>query len=226
MLEIKLKVEWKQLLGDYLYSDNFQATVDFVRQEYLSGKTIYPKSENIFRALNLTAPQNVKVIILGQDPYHGPNQAMGLSFSVLAEVKNPPSLTNIFKELEAELGQKSSAELEGGGDLTNWAEQGVLLLNSVLSVEAGKPGSHAGQGWEDFTDQIISKLSESQSGLVFMLWGNYAKSKLSLIDGAKHLVLSAPHPSPLSAYSGFFGCSHFVKANNYLKLNNKTEIVW
>ena len=226
MLEIKLKVEWKQLLGDYLDSDKFQDTADFVRQQYLSGKTIYPKSENIFRALNLSAPQNVKVVILGQDPYHGPNQAMGLSFSVPAEVKNPPSLANIFKELEAELGQKSAAELKFKGDLTNWAEQGVLLLNSVLSVEAGKPGSHASQGWEDFTDQIISKLSESQSGLEFMLWGNYAKSKLSLIDGAKHLVLSAPHPSPLSAYSGFFGCNHFVKANDYLKLNNKTEIVW
>lgn len=226
MVEIKLNKQWKDLLADYLNSDQFQETADFVRGEYLSGKKIYPHPKNVFNALNLTSPDEVKVVILGQDPYHGPNQAMGLSFSVPADVKNPPSLQNIFKELEAELGQKSQAELKFNGDLTNWAEQGVLLLNSVLSVEAGKAGSHSGKGWEEFTDCIISQLSKSQNNLVFMLWGNYAKQKLSLIDQNKHLVLTAAHPSPFSAYSGFFGCKHFVQANQYLKFSQKSAIKW
>lgn len=226
MGELKLSVEWKQLLGDYLQSDEFIKTSDFARERYLSGDKIYPLPQNVFQALNLSNPQDVRVIILGQDPYHGAGQAMGLSFSVPADVKNPPSLQNIFKELEDELGQKSEAELKFSGDLTNWAKQGVLLLNSVLTVEAGKAGSHAGKGWEQFTDQIIKRLSARQEGIVFMLWGNYAKQKLSLIDQRKHLVLSSSHPSPFSAHSGFFGCGHFKKANTYLKLKGKEEIKW
>lgn len=226
MKEVKLNNHWKQLLANYLDSDQFKATADFVRSEYLSSKKIYPHPKNIFNALNLTVPDQVKVVILGQDPYHGEDQAMGLSFSVPASVKNPPSLQNIFKELESELGHKSAAEHKFNGDLSCWAKQGVLLLNSVLTVEAGKPGSHAKKGWEDFTDHIISQLSESKSGLVFMLWGNYAKQKLSLIDANKHLILTSPHPSPFSAHSGFFGCGHFVQTNRYLKSINKKEIKW
>lgn len=226
MAEIKLKEQWEDLLADYLNTEEFKSTAEFVRGEYLSGKKIYPHPKNIFNALNLTPPDKVKVVILGQDPYHGPGQAMGLSFSVPPEVKNPPSLQNIFKELESELGEKSQAETKFKGDLTSWAEQGVLLLNSVLSVEAGKPGSHAGKGWEAFTDYIISQLSETQDNLVFMLWGNYANKKLSSVDQNKHLVLSAAHPSLFSAHSGFFGCNHFIKANEYLKLNSKQQIKW
>ena len=226
MAEIKLSSQWQNLLKDYLASDRFRDTTDFARQAYLSSDTIYPHPKNIFRALNLTPPGSVKVVILGQDPYHGAHQAMGLSFSTPPEVKNPPSLQNIFKELESELGHKSDAELKFSGDLTTWAEQGVLLLNSVLTVQAGQAGSHAGKGWEQFTDHIIQRLSEEYSGIIFMLWGNYAKQKLSLIDSTKHLILTAPHPSPFSAHSGFFGCGHFQKANQYLKLNNKEGIEW
>lgn len=226
MADIKFNDQWKQLLANYLGSDQFKATADFIRSEYTYGKKIYPHHNNIFNALNLISPDKVKVIILGQDPYHGPGQAMGLSFSVPASIKNPPSLKNIFKELESELGYKSKAELKFNGDLSCWAKQGVLLLNSVLTVEAGKPGSHAKKGWEDFTDHIISQLSNYKSGLVFMLWGNYAKQKLSLIDEGKHLVLRAPHPSPFSAHSGFFGCDHFIGANRYLKNRSKSVIKW
>ena len=226
MAEIKLGKNWRKLLSNYLDSDDFQKTASFARQQYLSSKTICPHPKNVFKALNLTDPEDVKVVILGQDPYHGRDQAMGLSFSVPAEVKNPPSLQNIFKELEAELGHKPEAELKFSGDLTAWAEQGVLLLNSVLTVEAGKAGSHTNKGWEQFTDHVISKLSAQYSGIVFVLWGNYAKQKLSLIDQDKHLVLTSSHPSPLSARNGFFGCGHFEKANEYLKLNNKEGVRW
>jgi uracil-DNA glycosylase len=225
-MSVKLNQKWLDLLSDYIENQEFKSLSNEISNEYLSGKKIYPHPKNIFEALNLTSPDEVKVIILGQDPYHGPDQAMGLSFSVPASIKNPPSLQNIFKELESEIGHKSQAELKFKGDLSCWAKQGVLLLNSVLTVEAGKPGSHAKKGWEDFTDHIISQLSKTKSGLVFLLWGNYAKQKLSLIDSNKHLILTAAHPSPLSAYNGFFGCGHFVSANEYLRSNSKEEITW
>ena len=226
MNKIKLNQEWLELLSSHLEQQQFINLTSKIKQEYLAGEKIYPQPGKIFNALNLTPPSEVKVVILGQDPYHGPGQAMGLSFSVPVSVKNPPSLKNIFKELENELGHKSQAELKFNGDLTSWAEQGVLLLNSVLTVKAGKPGSHSGRGWEQFTDAIISELSNNYRGIIFMLWGNYAKQKLSLIDIDKHTVLTAPHPSPFSAHSGFFGCNHFISANQQLKLSDKTEIKW
>ncbi len=225
-MSIKLNQEWLELLSSHLNQQQFINLTSEIKQEYLAGEKIYPHPSKIFNALNLTPPGEVKVVILGQDPYHGPGQAMGLSFSVPASVKNPPSLKNIFKELESELGHKSDAEIKHGGDLTNWAEQGVLLLNSVLTVKAGKPGSHSGRGWEQFTDGIISELSNNYSGIIFMLWGNYAKQKLSLIDASRHTVLTAPHPSPFSAHSGFFGCNHFISANQQLEAGGKAEIKW
>ena len=226
MNKIKLNQEWLELLSSYLNQQQFINLTSEIKQEYLAGEKIYPYPSKIFNALNLTPPGEVKVVILGQDPYHGPGQAMGLSFSVPASVKNPPSLKNIFKELESELGHKSDAETKYDGDLTSWAEQGVLMLNSVLTVKAGKPGSHSGRGWEQFTDGIISELSDNYRGIIFMLWGNYAKQKLSLIDVDKHTVLTAPHPSPFSAHSGFFGCNHFISANQQLEAGGKVEIKW
>lgn len=225
-MSVKLNQEWLELLSSYLNQQQFINLTSEIKREYLAGEKIYPHPSKIFNALSLTAPGKVKVVILGQDPYHGPGQAMGLSFSVPVSVKNPPSLKNIFKELESELGHKSDAEIKHDGDLTSWAEQGVLLLNSVLTVKAGKPGSHSGRGWEQFTDGIISELSNNYSGIIFMLWGNYAKQKLSLIDASRHTVLTAPHPSPFSAHSGFLGCNHFVSANQKLKLSGKAEIKW
>jgi uracil-DNA glycosylase len=225
-MSIKLNQEWLELLSSYLNQQQFINLTSEIKQEYLAGEKIYPRPDKIFNALKLTPPDKVKVVILGQDPYHGYGQAMGLSFSVPASIKNPPSLKNIFKELESELGHKSDAEIKHDGDLTSWAEQGVLLLNSVLTVKAGKPGSHSGRGWEQFTDGIISELSNNYSGIIFMLWGNYAKQKLSLIDASRHTVLTAPHPSPFSAHSGFFGCNHFISANQQLKLSGKAEIKW
>jgi uracil-DNA glycosylase len=226
MNKIKLNQQWLELLSSHLKRQEFINLISEINQEYLDGERTYPQPDKIFNALNLTSPGEVKIVILGQDPYHGPGQAMGLSFSVPAELKNPPSLKNIFKELESELGHKSEAELKFNGDLTTWAKQGVLLLNSVLTVKAGKPGSHSRRGWEQFTDGIISELSNNYSGIIFMLWGNYAKQKLSLIDLDKHTVLTAPHPSPFSAHSGFFGCNHFIEANRQLEANGKDEIKW
>jgi uracil-DNA glycosylase len=224
--KVEIKQSWLKILKNFFEAESFKDLMDFVRAEYLAGKVIYPEPENIFKALNLTPFDKVEVVILGQDPYHGDGQAMGLSFSVPEEVRNPPSLRNIFKELEAELGEKSEAEVKFNGDLSCWAKQGVLLLNSVLTVEAGKPGSHSKKGWGDFTDQVIKKISEEKEGVVFILWGNYAKQKLNLIDEDKHLVLMSPHPSPLSAYSGFFGNDHFIKANQWLESKSKKKIEW
>jgi uracil-DNA glycosylase len=224
--KVEIKQSWLKILKNFFEAESFKDLMDFVRAEYLAGKVIYPEPENIFKALNLTPFDKVEVVILGQDPYHGDGQAMGLSFSVPEEVRNPPSLRNIFKELEAELGKKSEAEVKFNGDLSCWAKQGVLLLNSVLTVETGKPGSHSKKGWEDFTDQVIKKISEEKEGVVFILWGNYAKQKLNLIDAGKHLVLTSPHPSPFSAHSGFFGNGHFKKANAWLESKNQKEIKW
>jgi len=202
-----------------------QSMVDlkiFLQQEKQAKKVIFPHSKNWFKAFELTAFDKVKVIILGQDPYHGLGQAHGLSFSVVQGVKTPPSLGNIFKELHSDL----NIEPSQSGDLTHWATQGVLLLNSVLTVEAHQAASHANQGWEVFTDSIIKTLSEQRQHLVFILWGAYAQKKALFINKDKHLILTATHPSPLSAHRGFLGCRHFSKADDYLKMHNQQVINW
>ncbi len=187
-----------------------------------SDKTIYPAASDIFKAFALSGFNNTKVVILGQDPYHNENQAHGLSFSVADEVKIPPSLRNIYKELESDLGIKPNTS----GNLEHWASQGVLLLNSVLTVEENSPGSHTKLGWEVFTDSVIDMLNQEKQNLVFMLWGNYAQQKSELIDAEKHLILSSTHPSPFSAHKGFFGSKHFSKANEYLKMHKQNPINW
>lgn len=187
-----------------------------------AGKTIYPKPDNIYTAFEIP-PEKVRVVILGQDPYHGENQAHGMSFSVLPGVKPPPSLKNIYKEIEKEFNFKMD---DKNGYLMPWAEQGVMLINSVMTVEASNPASHKGMGWETFTDKVIYTLSDNFQHIVFMLWGAYAKSKSSFIDDKKHLILTSAHPSPFSAYNGFFGNNHFKKANEYLKENGLEEINW
>ncbi len=194
----------------------------FLQQQKQAKKVIFPHFKNWFKAFELTAFDKVKVVILGQDPYHGLGQAHGLSFSVVQGVKKPPSLSNIFKELYGDL----NIEPSQSGDLTHWATQGVLLLNSVLTVEANHAASHANQGWEAFTDNIIKTLSEEKQRLIFMLWGAYAQKKTVLIDKDKHLILTATHPSPLSAHRGFLGCRHFSKTNDYLKIHNQQVINW
>lgn len=224
-MEVEIEKNWKLVLAEHLKSDDFGGLADFVKKEYET-KKIYPEAKNIFRALNLTPLERVKVVIIGQDPYHGKDQAQGLSFSVPADLRNPPSLQNIFKELELELGKKAEAEVKFSGDLSCWANQGVLLLNAVLTVEAGKAGSHANRGWENLTDEIIRTVSDRGESVVFMLWGAYARKKKDLIDIKKHLVLESPHPSPFSAHSGFFGNGHFNKANEWLKSKGLGEIAW
>ena len=213
---------WKPRLSPELKKDYMKNLLVFLRDEYSAGKTIFPSQSSYFRALTSTDYDDVKVVILGQDPYHGPSQAHGLSFSVKPGVKTPPSLVNIYKELEADLG----VERADHGYLESWAQQGVLLLNSVLTVEEGKAASHRKKGWELFTDKIIEALNERERPMVFMLWGSYAQKKAAIVDSKKHLVLHAPHPSPLSAYRGFFGCGHFSKANDFLLKNKWTPINW
>ena len=195
---------------------------DFVRTEYKAAP-VYPPPKNIFRAFDLCPFEEVKVVVLGQDPYHGPGQANGLCFAVGEEVKLPPSLQNIYKEIEQEFGEPMRNR---SGDLSRWATQGVLLLNATLTVRAHAAGSHQGKGWEEFTDAAVRALSAEREHLVFMLWGNYAKAKGAHIDRTKHLVLEAAHPSPFSAYRGFFGCNHFKKANEYLVAHGKPPIDW
>lgn len=219
-MDVKLEPSWKEALKEEFSAPYFKELTSFVRAEYGTG-TVYPHPKNIFRAFELTPFDAVKVVILGQDPYHGPKQAHGLSFSVVEGVRNPPSLQNIFKELREDMGAVPES-----GDLTRWAEQGVLLLNATLTVRAGQANSHQGKGWERFTDAVIRKLSDEREGLVFILWGNYARSKKSLIDFAKHEIIESPHPSPLSAYAGFFGSKPFSKANAYLESRGSTPIVW
>jgi len=197
----------------------------FLRSEKQSGKRIYPPGPEMFAALNLTPVEQVKVVIIGQDPYHGAGQAHGLCFSVQPGTPLPPSLLNIFAEVNADVGGEQQLDRRQGC-LTGWARQGVLLLNAVLSVEHGRAGSHQGQGWERFTDAVVARLCEARSGLVFMLWGSYAQKKGHMVDTSAHCVLTSPHPSPLSAHRGFFGNKHFSQANNYLQARGQTPIDW
>jgi uracil-DNA glycosylase len=215
---------WKSRLAQELEQPYMAELDGFLRKEIASRKTVYPAATEYFNALNSTSYDQVKVVMLGQDPYHGPGQAHGLCFSVPRGVDSPPSLKNIFKELQADL-SLSAADFKHG-NLQSWAEQGVLLLNSVLTVEAGLAASHQGRGWEAFTDKVISELNQGKDHLVFMLWGGYAQKKGTVIDGSRHLILKAPHPSPLSAHRGFLGCRHFSSANAYLTEHGKEPIDW
>lgn len=219
-MEINFPASWKKILSSENDKEYYQELIYFVREQYNSSE-IYPSPKDIFKAFDICKFEDVKVVILGQDPYHTPGVADGLAFSSKL-IKVPPSLQNIFKEISAEFG----IPISNNPDLTRWAKQGVLLLNSTLTVGSGKPGSHQKKGWEIFTDEIIKKLSEQKEHLVFMLWGNFAKSKSILIDKSKHLILKSPHPSPFSAYSGFFGNNHFKMCNDFLKRNHFAEINW
>lgn len=217
-----LSAPWREALGSELEAPYMHDLREFLRNEKAAGKIIYPPGTEIFNAFNATAPHEVKVVILGQDPYHGPNQAHGLCFSVRAGVKVPPSLVNIFKEIEADLGIAPPEH----GDLTAWANQGVLLLNATLTVEQAKAGAHQNRGWETFTDAAVAYLNQRCEHIVFLLWGSYAQKKGALVDRSRHCVLAAPHPSPLSAHRGFFGCRHFSKANQYLVRNGRLPVDW
>ena len=212
---------WKEALSNEFEQPYFQTLKDFLTEEKRTA-TVYPAGKNIFEAFNRTPFPKVKVVILGQDPYHGPGQAHGLCFSVPAGIAIPPSLQNIFRELQTDL----DIPFPKSGDLSRWADQGVLLLNATLTVRDGKPGSHQGKGWETFTNAVIRELSAQRSGLVFLLWGSYAREKKSLIDLSKHFVLEAPHPSPLSVYRGFYGSKHFSKANQLLQENGMKPVNW
>ena len=218
-----LPKDWQELLKTEFEQSYMQSLQDFLTAEQVQGKTIYPAADQIFTAFNLTPLSKVKVVILGQDPYHGPGQAHGLSFSVPSHIaKLPPSLKNIYKELNTDLG----IPIATTGDLTHWAEQGILLLNAMLTVERKNAGSHQKQGWESFTDRVIQQLSQHTEGLIFVLWGAYAQKKTPLIDESKHLVLKGIHPSPLSAHRGFFGSKPFSLINQHLSNTKKTEIDW
>ena len=219
---IIVEPEWKEILKDFFERETFHTLTDFVRNEYTTRK-VFPAQQNIFKAFELTPFSHVNVVILGQDPYHDDNQADGLCFSVNGEVSVPPSLKNIYKEIKSDIGIKKDF---ANGNLENWGKQGVFLLNAILTVVAHTPASHKGKGWEEFTDTVIKTISDKHEHVVFMLWGNYARNKKSLIDTSKHCVLEAPHPSPFSVHSGFFGCKHFSKCNEYLKNHGKKEIVW
>lgn len=220
-MDVSLEPSWKNVLEEEFGKPYFSELANFVKGAYGEGK-IYPHPKHIFRAFDLTPFEEVKVVILGQDPYHGAGQAVGLSFAVNDGVTLPPSLRNIYKEIENDLGIKP----ESSGDLTRWATQGVLLLNATLTVEAGKAGSHQGRGWELFTDAAISALSEKREGIVFILWGNYARAKGAHIDRAKHLVIESAHPSPFSASNGFFGSKPFSRANAYMREKGGEPIDW
>lgn len=220
-MNVKIEDSWKNALSDEFDKDYFIKLTDFVRGEYLSGKQIFPAPANIFNAFNLCPLDKVKVVIIGQDPYHEPGQAHGLCFSVLPPTAVPPSLINIYKEIESDLGRPSKTH----GDLTDWAKQGVLLLNATLTVQAHQAASHAGKGWEQFTDSVI-RATAARDNIVYMLWGAYAQKKADFVNPEKNLVLKSVHPSPLSAHRGFFGNHHFSKANEYLVINGKEPIDW
>ena len=218
---IKISEEWDKILEDEFSSESYKSLREFLKNEYFS-RTIYPDMHDIFNSMKVTPFSEIKAVILGQDPYHEKGQAMGLSFSVPKGIEKPPSLVNIYKEISSETGVPPRTD----GDLTGWAKQGVLLLNTVLTVREHQANSHKGKGWELFTDGIIKKISDYKSGVVFLLWGGNARSKKSLIDGSKHLILESAHPSPLSASNGFFGNGHFIKTNEYLIKQGKTPIDW
>ncbi len=224
--QIQLESSWLELLRDEFEQSYMQQLREFLVEEKRKGKTIYPKGSEYFNALDSTPFEQVKVVILGQDPYHGPGQAHGLCFSVQSGIELPPSLQNIFKEIADDLSQSQPGGTFSSGCLSPWAQRGVLLLNSVLTVERGRAGSHQGKGWEQFTDRIVALLSRQAESLVFLLWGSYAQQKGSVIDSGKHLVLKSPHPSPLSAHRGFFGNRHFSKCNDYLISKGKEPINW
>lgn len=219
---IRLEASWLAQLGGEFEQPYMQQLRQFLVEQKRAGKVIYPPGDQYFNAFYYAPFDQVKVVILGQDPYHGPGQAHGLCFSVPAGVAVPPSLVNIYKELNRDLGMP----IPRHGNLEKWARQGVLLLNAVLTVEAGRAAAHQGQGWEQFTDRVIALLNDKCAGIVFLLWGSYAQRKGALIDRRKHLVLQAPHPSPLSAHRGFIGCGHFSAANHYLQQQGKTPIDW
>lgn len=218
----QLHKSWLEVLGTEFDQPYMQQLRAFLLEEKRRKAVVYPPGSMMFNAFNITPFGKVKVVLLGQDPYHGPNQAHGLCFSVQRGIQPPPSLVNMYKELQQSLGIQPPRH----GDLSSWAKQGVLLLNTTLSVRAGQPKSHAGQGWETFTDRVIEVLNAEREGLIFVLWGAHAGKKTVLIDGSKHLVLKAPHPSPLSASRGFFGCGHFVKINEYLRGRGEQPIIW
>ena len=220
-MDVCIEKSWKEALSDEFGKPYFGQMVEFLHRRRSEGAVIYPRGRDIFRAFELCPLDRVKVVILGQDPYHGPNQAMGLSFSVPEGVPAPPSLKNIFKEISTDCG----VAMSGRTDLTPWAQQGVLMLNAILTVEAGAAASHSRIGWTQFTDEVIRTVSARCNGVVFMLWGNFARGKAALVDPVKHLVLEAAHPSPLAG-GAFFGCRHFSKANEYLSLQGKTPIDW
>jgi uracil-DNA glycosylase len=222
MPQLKLEESWKKRIGPEFHKDYMKNLKKFLKSQYDAKKEIYPKGENYFTAMNLTPFAKVKVIIIGQDPYHGPGQAHGLSFSVQEGVRFPPSLQNIFKELESDMGIKKPKS----GNLKRWAERGVLLLNAVLTVEQGSAASHQGKGWEQFTDSVIHALNSERKNLVFILWGTYAQKKGAFIDRRKHLVIECVHPSPLSSHRGFFGSKPFSKTNQYLTSHGLKPIDW
>lgn len=220
-MNVRIDPSWKTELADIFESPGFRQTAEFARSQYAT-REVYPPAGKIFAAFDACPFDKVKVVILGQDPYHGPGQANGLCFSVNPGVRMPPSLVNIFKEVSDDTG----APIPADGDLSRWATQGVLLLNATLTVEANHAGSHQGHGWEQFTDLVISRLSRDRDNLVFILWGSYAIRKTALIDTSRHLVLTSPHPSPLSAHRGFFGNHHFSRANAYLLSHGQSPIQW
>lgn len=220
-MNVKIESSWKEQLENEFEKEYFVRLTEFVHEEYRT-KKVFPPAKLIFNAFEHTPFDKVKVVILGQDPYHNDGQAHGLSFSVNEGIPQPPSLVNIFKEIQSDLG----ISVPVSGDLTRWADQGVLLLNASLTVVAHQANSHQGKGWENFTDAAIRKLSEERDHLVFLLWGSYAQKKALFIDGSKHLVLKAPHPSPLSVYRGFFGCKHFSQTNTYLVQTGQTPVQW
>jgi len=221
MVNVRIEASWKDALAEEFGKPYFESLVRFLHSEKAAGQVIYPPGSQIFRAFDLTPVENLKVVILGQDPYHGPGQAHGLSFSVSSGVPAPPSLKNIFKEIESDL----SVKMSGYPDLEKWARQGVLLLNAVLTVRAGMAASHSKIGWEEFTDAVIRYISDNCEGVVFLLWGNFARSKSALIDRSRHHVLEAAHPSPL-ARGAFFGCRHFSQTNALLSAQGKAPIDW
>ena len=220
-MEVKIASDWKALLAEEFSKPYFEELTRFVKEEYAT-RRIYPRGSNIFRAFDKCPLDKLKVVIIGQDPYHGPGQAHGLCFSVAEGVPHPPSLQNIFKEVAADIG----TPIPASGNLDRWAEQGVLLLNAVLTVREHEAASHAGKGWETFTDAMVRKIAERKQGVVYLLWGSYAQRKGAMADPTQNCILKAVHPSPLSAYRGFLGCKHFSKANDYLISTGQTPINW